>query len=48
MQEFSPLDGAILIDKPADPTSRGAVDAIRLLICQCAIFVARLCHEYDH
>jgi tRNA pseudouridine55 synthase len=29
MQEFSPLDGAILIDKPAGPTSHDAVDAIR-------------------
>ena len=29
MQEFSPLDGAILIDKPAGPTSHDVVDAIR-------------------
>jgi tRNA pseudouridine55 synthase len=29
MQEFSPLDGAILIDKPAGPTSHDIVDAIR-------------------
>jgi tRNA pseudouridine55 synthase len=29
MQEFTPLDGAILIDKPAGPTSHDVVDAIR-------------------
>src|ERR1041384_6944208 len=29
MQEFSPLDGAVLIDKPAGPTSHDVVDAIR-------------------
>jgi tRNA pseudouridine55 synthase len=29
MQEFSPLDGAILIDKPAGPTSHDVVDVIR-------------------
>src|SRR6202142_2791750 len=29
MKEFSPLDGAILIDKPAGPTSHDVVDAIR-------------------
>jgi len=29
MQAFSPLDGAILIDKPAGPTSHDVVDAIR-------------------
>jgi len=29
MQEFSPLDGAILIDKPAGLTSHDVVDAIR-------------------
>jgi tRNA pseudouridine55 synthase len=29
MQEFSPLDGAILIDKPVGPTSHDVVDAIR-------------------
>jgi len=29
MQEFSLLDGAILIDKPAGPTSHDVVDAIR-------------------
>jgi len=29
MQEFSPLDGAILIDKPAGPTSHDVVDEIR-------------------
>lgn len=29
MQEFSPLDGAILINKPAGPTSHDVVDAIR-------------------
>jgi len=29
MQEFYPLDGAILVDKPAGPTSHDAVDAIR-------------------
>ncbi len=29
MQEFTALDGAILIDKPAGPTSHDAVDAIR-------------------
>ena len=29
MQEFSPLDGALLIDKPAGPTSHDIVAAIR-------------------
>src|SRR5580765_4355052 len=29
MQEFSSLDGAILIDKPAGPTSHDVVDVIR-------------------
>ncbi len=29
MQDFSPLDGAVLIDKPAGPTSHDVVDAIR-------------------
>src|SRR5437763_4599571 len=29
MQEFSALDGAILIDKPVGPTSHDVVDAIR-------------------
>src|SRR5208337_2021584 len=29
MQEFSALDGAILIDKPAGPTSHDVVDAVR-------------------
>src|SRR5712672_3666596 len=29
MHEFSALDGAILIDKPAGPTSHDVVDAIR-------------------
>jgi tRNA pseudouridine55 synthase len=29
MQEFSALDGAVLIDKPAGPTSHDIVDAIR-------------------
>src|SRR5215469_3956743 len=29
MQEFSTLDGAVLIDKPAGPTSHDVVDAIR-------------------
>ncbi len=29
MQEFTPLDGAIIIDKPAGPTSHDVVDAIR-------------------
>ena len=29
MQEFSALDGAILIDKPAGPTSHDVVDMIR-------------------
>ena len=29
MHEFDPLDGAILIDKPAGPTSHDVVDAIR-------------------
>jgi len=29
MQEFSPLDGALLIDKPAGPTSHDVVDCIR-------------------
>ena len=29
MQEFSPLDGALLIDKPVGPTSHDVVDLIR-------------------
>src|SRR6478736_3879762 len=29
MHEFTPLDGAILIDKPAGPISHDVVDAIR-------------------
>ena len=29
MQEFSSLDGALLVDKPSGPTSHGVVDAIR-------------------
>src|SRR5579872_3558714 len=29
MLEFDPLDGALLIDKPAGPTSHDVVDAIR-------------------
>src|ERR1043165_4689944 len=29
MQEFDALDGALLIDKPAGPTSHDVVDAIR-------------------
>jgi tRNA pseudouridine55 synthase len=29
MQEFSALDGAILVDKPAGPTSHDLVDAVR-------------------
>src|SRR5580765_7467007 len=29
MQDFSALDGALLIDKPAGPTSHDIVDAIR-------------------
>jgi tRNA pseudouridine55 synthase len=29
MQAFSPLDGALLIDKPAGPTSHDVVDALR-------------------
>src|ERR1044071_6485453 len=29
MQEFTALDGAILVDKPAGPTSHDVVDAIR-------------------
>jgi len=29
MQEFSALDGAVLVDKPAGPTSHDVVDAIR-------------------
>src|SRR3954467_10763023 len=29
MQQFSALDGAILIDKPSGPTSHDVVDAIR-------------------
>src|SRR6478736_405647 len=29
MQDFSALDGAILIDKPAGPTSHDVVDVIR-------------------
>src|SRR5712664_2548007 len=29
MQEFSAFDGAVLVDKPAGPTSHDIVDAIR-------------------
>src|SRR6184192_4379141 len=29
MQEFSPFDGALVIDKPSGPTSHDVVDAIR-------------------
>ena len=29
LQEFSPLDGALLIDKPSGPTSHDVVDAVR-------------------
>src|SRR5215470_11442081 len=29
MQDFDPLDGALLIDKPAGPTSHDVVDTIR-------------------
>jgi tRNA pseudouridine55 synthase len=29
LQEFSPLDGALLVDKPAGPTSHDIVDSIR-------------------
>ena len=29
MQDFSALDGAILVDKPSGPTSHDVVDAIR-------------------
>src|SRR5215510_12248105 len=29
MQEFSALDGALLIDKPSGPTSHDVVDAVR-------------------
>src|SRR5437899_5920740 len=29
LHELSPLDGAVLIDKPAGPTSHDVVDAIR-------------------
>jgi tRNA pseudouridine55 synthase len=29
MQDFTPLDGAILVDKPVGPTSHDVVDAIR-------------------
>jgi tRNA pseudouridine55 synthase len=29
MREFSPFDGAVLIDKPAGPTSHDVVDALR-------------------
>lgn len=29
MQQFSPLDGAVLIDKPVGPTSHDVVDAVR-------------------
>src|SRR4030095_9291006 len=29
MQEFTALDGAILVDKPSGPTSHDVVDAIR-------------------
>src|SRR6516225_4102536 len=29
MQEFSAFDGAVLIDKPAGPTSHDVVDAVR-------------------
>src|SRR5258705_8945061 len=33
MQEFTALDGAILIDKPSGPTSHDVVDAIRRQFC---------------
>jgi tRNA pseudouridine55 synthase len=33
MQEFSALDGALLVDKPAGPTSHDVVDAIRRRFC---------------
>jgi len=29
LQEFSAFDGALLVDKPAGPTSHDVVDAIR-------------------
>jgi len=29
MHEFTPLDGAVLVDKPAGPTSHDVVDAVR-------------------
>src|SRR6266516_3288174 len=29
MQEFSAIDGAVLVDKPAGPTSHDIVDAVR-------------------
>src|SRR5205807_7567681 len=29
MHEFDPLDGALLVDKPAGPTSHDVVDAVR-------------------
>jgi tRNA pseudouridine55 synthase len=29
MENFDPFDGAILVDKPAGPTSHDVVDAIR-------------------
>ncbi|MGA3182778.1 MAG: tRNA pseudouridine(55) synthase, partial [Verrucomicrobiota bacterium] len=29
MREFDPFDGAVLIDKPAGPTSHDVVDAVR-------------------
>ena len=29
MRDFDPMDGAILIDKPAGPTSHDVVDALR-------------------
>ena len=29
MQDFSPLDGALLVDKPVGPTSHDVVDAVR-------------------
>ncbi|HLX94427.1 MAG TPA: tRNA pseudouridine(55) synthase TruB [Verrucomicrobiae bacterium] len=44
MQEFSPLDGAILIDKPAGPTSHDVVDAIR---CQFGIKKVGHCGTLD-
>jgi tRNA pseudouridine55 synthase len=44
MQEFSALDGAVLIDKPAGPTSHDVVDAIR---CNFAIKKVGHCGTLD-